>query len=340
MTDTENRNEPPSTTVSSSPRSAPRFFLFGGVLTVLIGIVVASTFLFLMSPPPDRKEALSAIIPEGASVSEIAQMFAKHGIVRSESIFRLYLTLTGRDRTVVPGLYLFDGPESGYRVANRIAGGDHGVVTKKLTFPEGMTREEFADIAMRELPLVSRNAFVASSCAEGYLFPDTYFFYETATSGEIAAELCANFTKKTAELKKEVERIGQDLSWGETIILASIVEEEAATPEDRRVVAGILLNRLKIGMPLQVDATFGYTIGKGSLELSENDLANRGDPYNTYRHKGLPPGAIANSGLDAITAVIHPARTEYLYYLSDKDGIMHYARTFEEHKTNKTKYVP
>lgn len=282
---------------------------------------------------------MSVMIPEDASVGQIAEIFGRHGIVRSPYIFRVYLVLSGKDRTIVPGLYLFDEPLSVISVARRIAGGDHGVVTRKITFPEGMTIAEFSAIAARELPLVREEEFIRTAGDEGYLFPDTYFFYETATSGDVTATLRDNFIAKTKDLRAEAAKGGSDLSWDQIVTLASIVEEESATPKDRRIVAGILLRRLDIGMPLQVDATFGYTIGKGSLQLTEKDLANKEDLYNTYRHKGLPPGAIANTGLDAIEAVIRPVKTNYLYYLSDSKGEMHYAVTFDEHKVNKEKYI-
>jgi UPF0755 protein len=120
--------------------------------------------------------------------------------------------------------------------------------------------------------------------------------------------------------------------------MASLIEEETATPEDRRIVSGILWKRLSSGMRLQVDATFAYTIGKGSLELTTEDLKSD-SPYNTYRIYGLPPTPIVNPGLDAITAALHPTSSPYVYYLSDKNGVMHYSKTFEEHKLAKAKYL-
>lgn len=292
---------------------------------------------YLISPPSSATVALSVVIPEGASVRAIATAFAEHGIVRSATLFRAYLIVSERDRSIVPGLYLFEEPVSLFAVADRIAGGDHGVATVKITFPEGMTNREFAQIAASELPLVRADDFLRHSGAEGGLFPDTYFFYETATSGEVASALRDTFAVKTATLRMEAEMNGLD--WDNVIILASIVEEEAATPEDRRIIAGILLERLRIGMALGIDATFAYTQGKGTMQITQSDLENKDDPYNTYRHKGLPPTAIANPGRDALEAILDPIKTDYLFYLSDNEGRMHYARTFEEHKKNKARYL-
>lgn len=123
----------------------------------------------------------------------------------------------------------------------------------------------------------------------------------------------------------------------DVIIMASILEGEAL-PKDRQVVAGILWKRLSIGMPLQVDATFRYINGKGTYDLTADDL-KIDSPYNTYIHKGLPPGPISNPGIDAISASLNPIPTKYLYYLTEKDGTIHYAKTFTEHIANKNKYL-
>ncbi len=120
--------------------------------------------------------------------------------------------------------------------------------------------------------------------------------------------------------------------------MASILEDEANTLEDKRIIAGILWKRLKLKMPLQVDSTLRYTTGKSSGELTKADLSAN-NPYNTYVNKGLPPTPISNPGLDSIRAAITPTNTSYLYFLSDKNGNMHYAETFEEHKQNRINYL-
>ncbi len=144
------------------------------------------------------------------------------------------------------------------------------------------------------------------------------------------------FKKRIATLTSEVEKFGKPVS--EIVILASLLEEEASTSEDRRIVSGILWKRLSMGMLLQVDATFQYINGKGSLELTLDDL-KIDSPYNTYKYKGLPPTPISNPGLDSIRAAVIPTKTNYLYYLSERDGTMHYATTFAEHLRNKARYL-
>jgi UPF0755 protein len=145
-----------------------------------------------------------------------------------------------------------------------------------------------------------------------------------------------NFDAKLAPLVADVRASGRRLS--DTVILASLVEKEARTSVNRRIVAGILLNRLRLGMPLQVDAVFGYIYGRDTYSPSFADL-KVDSPYNTYMHPGLPPGPINNPGLDALLAVLHPTETAYLYYLTDRDGVMHYAKTYATHQANQAKYL-
>ncbi|MEI7513041.1 MAG: endolytic transglycosylase MltG, partial [bacterium] len=129
-----------------------------------------------------------------------------------------------------------------------------------------------------------------------------------------------------------------DSNFNEIITMASIIEGEAMKDEDRKIIADILWRRIDIGMMLQVDTTFMYINGKASSEITKADLKIN-SPYNTYTHKGLPPTPISNPGIEAINSAMFPTANKYLYYLSDKDGVMHYAVTFAEHKKNKEKYL-
>lgn len=276
-------------------------------------------------------------IPEGASLSSISKILEQNSIIRSPLYFSILVTHLGKEKSIPSGVYLFNKPENIFTVAERFAKGDHGVETVKITLPEGLTIKEMSEILTKQLHGFDAEQFSAlAKEREGYLFPDTYFFFTTATSGEVYAALAENFKKKTQALHASTTREGKD--WAKIITMASIIEGEAVTPSDRRIISGILYARLKSGMRLGVDAPFVYIMGKGSLELTVTDLATS-SPYNTYRNPGLPPTPINNPGLDAIEAALYPSSTPYLYYLSDKEGKMHYAKTFEEHKLNKAKYL-
>ena len=144
-----------------------------------------------------------------------------------------------------------------------------------------------------------------------------------------------NFNKKVEKLNLTLL---SDNELNKIVTMASLIEKEAGNNEEMPFISGILSNRLKKNMPLQVDASFIYLLGKKSSDLTKDDL-KIDSPYNTYVNKGLPPGPINNPGMNAILASLNPAKTPYYFYLHDKDGIIHYAKTFEEHKINKRKYL-
>lgn len=207
----------------------------------------------------------------------------------------------------------------------------------RITFPEGFTTREMALEVNKTFPTLSTTTFrLAASPYEGYLFPDTYIFSALVSTTTIITTLRENFNAKIAPLKDDVARSGHSLE--EIVIMASLLEKEARTDESRRIVAGILWNRLKLGMPLQVDAVFGYIFGRDTYSPSAQDLKTE-SPYNLYLHTGLPPGPINNPGLHTLNAALHPATTTYLYYLTGSDNLMHYATTHAGHQANRAKYL-
>jgi UPF0755 protein len=179
---------------------------------------------------------------------------------------------------------------------------------------------------------------------EGYMFPDTYLIPKDASPAAVAEIMRDNFESKVGE--ELLEAAGATgLTSNEVITLASIVEREGRTDEDRPVIAGILLKRIRAGWPLQADATLQYVLGYQpdgktwwKTFLTENDK-NVASPYNTYRYTGLPPFPIANPGLASIRSVINPVESEYWFYLHDPLGAVHYAETIEGHNANITSYL-
>lgn len=317
----------------SSFRFLVRLFAVGVILLALGAVML---YQLLLPPPEFTKETLVQI-PSGYSVMQIAELLQERKVIRSSTAFTVLISFEEDDARIAAGDYLFEEPLPLWKVTSRLANGVHGIATHRVTFPEGVTVKGMSVILAQELPRFDSEAFLREAAdQEGYLFPDTYFFYSTATSGPIITALSENFTKKTAALR--ASSTAKKLVWKDVVNLASIVEKEAATAKDRRVIAGILLKRIALGMRLQVDAPFLYTLGKVSADISVDDLASD-SPYNTYRVSGLPPTPIGNPGADAIAAVIEPEMTPYLFYLSGKDGTMYYAKTFTEHKLNKAKYL-
>jgi UPF0755 protein len=243
----------------------------------------------------------------------------------------------GSERRVSEGEYYFKSPASSLEVAFRISGRQFGIDRTKVTFPEGFTAKQMSDRLGATFPDFDTTLFLTlAKESEGYLFPDTYSFFPSITPDVAVALLKRNFTNQLAPLEGSIRMSGRKQS--DIIIMASIIEKEAATPEEMPIISGILWKRLDEGKPLQVDAPFLYTLGKASSELTRKDLASN-SPYNTYRNKGLPPTPIANPGLDAIRAAITPVDSPYYFYLHGRDGVIRYAITYREHQQNIAKYL-
>lgn len=249
------------------------------------------------------------------SLSQISLMLENQNIISSKVIFQTIVIFLKGDRNIEIGDYYIDHAQSVLSVARMFAFGEHNVNPIKVTFPEGFTVEDMANTLSEKLPNLNIQTFLAlARTRAGYLFPDTYFFFPYATPSEIVSDLSLNFEKKILPLQEAINSSNKSLS--EIIILSSIIEAEAKGKEDSYIIAGILEKRLDKGMLLQVDAA----------------------PL-TYKEKGLPPYPINNPGLSSIKAVLAPVESPYFFYLHDKNGIVHYARTFAEHKKNITKYL-
>lgn len=326
----------------NSPSPYERQYRYRLWTLIFFALLLALSFIglvygLLLSPPTRFPAAKIVTIEEGESLNEVSNNFKSDGIVRSAVAFQSVAMLLGGDRNVRAGDYLFSKPLSSIEIARRVLEGRSGIPSVKVTFPEGITNKEMAGIYALAFPDKDGTAFLmAAQGREGYLFPDTYFVLKNTDEATIVEAMNQNFKKKITPLEPEIASSGKTLA--EIVVMASIIEGEAFGDADRATISGILWKRLKIGMALQADATLSYVTGKASSELTVKDLAID-SKYNTYKYRGLPPTPIGNPGLAAIEAALHPAASEYLYYLHDKDGAAHYARTFEEHKANKAKYL-
>lgn len=304
---------------------------------ILFCVVFFTFFIFFVSGPSKGSEKHNISINSGLSLMQISSLLKKNNIIRSDNLFRIIVILSGNENSIKAGPYLFDGTENVFTVAKRIIMANYGVPIKKITIVEGMRsrdilnlfRSDFLNLNITEL----EDSLLYN---EGYLFPDTYFIPLSASSDDIIKMLSDNFKRHLSEIDLDKSETSKKLN--EIIIMASIIEGEAKEDADRKIISDILFRRIKIGMPLQVDTTFMYIMNKPSSEITKADL-KIDSPYNTYLNKGLPPTPINNPGIEAINSVMFPTPNKYFYYLSDKDGTMHYAVTFEEHKKNKEKYL-
>lgn len=317
------------------PVNRSRRLFFGGFILLCVLCVCAALWLGrLNAPTTDFPIDTDIVIADGLTLHEITILLEEQHVVHSS--FMLYLALREASHApmVQAGSYRFPEILSTRAVARALLSGDYQSPLVRVTFPEGFIAEELRSYyphtytpAPKPLSLID---------FEGYLFPDTYHITGDMPEEELVALMRATFKEKIAPYADTIAASG--FSEEEVIILASIIEREAKDAESKRIVSGILQNRLKIGMALQVDATLDYILGKTSAELTADDL-KLDSPFNTYTHRGLPPAPIANPGIEAIEAVLYPEDTDNLYYLTGDDGTFHYAKTFEEHKRNKLKYL-
>lgn len=299
-------------------------------------LVSISFYIFFRTPPKDFPLNTVITIEEGESLQNITNNLYADKVIKFPIIFRSAVIIMGGERNVIAGDYLLDKKEGPVDLAYRLIKGQFHLDILRITIPEGWSVYEIGDHLEKSLKNFDKDTFVElAEGFEGYLFPDTYFIADTARPKTVINLMRSNF-------EEQIKSIGglatSTKSLHEIITMASILEGEANTTESRKVVSGILWKRITAGMRLQVDATFKYINGKGSFQLTYDDL-KIDNPYNTYVYKGLPPGPISNPGLDAINAALYPKTTRYLYFLTGKDGKMYYARTFEEHKRNKALYL-
>ncbi len=271
-------------------------------------------------------------IPAGATLGGIARQLVEAGVVPDDVTFRMAARLEGATRRLQAGEYWFTSAATPREVVRRIAAGD--VYTRRVTFPEGLTIAQLADVFERE-GLGPRADFVeeAGNAAliaevdpeaedlEGYLFPDTYPFRRRTTAAEVVRAMVAGFERAFDEDLRAAAR-AQGMTVREVATLASLIEKETAAPDERVLVSAVYRNRLRIGMPLQCDPTVIYALmraGRWDGNIRRQDL-QFDSPYNTYRHAGLPPGPIAGFGRAALVAALNPADVKYLYFVSRNDG--------------------
>lgn len=309
------------------------------ITSVLVSIFICGVlFVAMGSMPPGNFPTNTVIsIQKNSSLSKVAATLSDGHVIRSMFIYKVFVVMLGGQRNVMIGDYLFDTPQSSLRIAYRTVRGIQGVNKVKITIPEGSSAKDITDILVKNFPKFNAEEFLKlANENEGYLFPETYYFYESVTPERVIEEMRSRFDQKIATLKDKID--ASSISLKDLIVMSSIVEREASNNKDRKIVAGILWKRIKEKMPLQVDATFYYLLKKTSAELTMTDLKMK-SPYNTYTNLGLPPGPIANPGLEAIEDTLDYTETKYWYYLAGKDGVTHYASTLEEHVANKRKYL-
>ncbi len=319
------------------------------VLLLLVGSIFLWSAIYLPLSPGSSK-IVDFTLEKGQGAKQISIALKEQGIVKYGSIFRFYALMIGKAEKLQAGSYEVSSAMSIAQIVSKFLSGD--VITEKLTIVEGWDLRDISKYFVEQgiskdgelLTLAKKDySFGLDSLKdkpkdadlEGYLFPDTYEFIPGTSTEDILKKILSTFDDKfTPELRAEIAR--QNKSIFEIVTMASLIEKEVKSPEDKKMVSGILWKRIDIGMPLQVDATVVYVINKQpSLEDLQID-----SPYNTYRFYGLPKGPISSPGLDSIIAAIYPTESNYLFYLSAaEDGRTIFSKTFAEHAAAIRKYL-
>lgn len=310
-----------------------KLLLLLGLAILLCGFAVRAWIL----PPTDFPLQRTIEVQEGDNLSIVAYRLQQAHIVKSAEAFKLLVLALGSQQHISVGSYYFEAPLTSIEVALKFTGKSFGILQHKVTFPEGFTNDQIAARMTVQFPGFDSKTFLTLAKDEqGYLFPDTYGFDPNVAPQSVIDTLKRNYTEKVSPLEADFARSPRSAT--DIIIMASILEKEAANAQEMPTIAGILWKRIDRGIALQVDAPLALMLGKTSAQLTARDLASM-SAYNTYTHLGLPPAPIDNPGLDAITAALRPAASPYLYYLHDPQGNVHYASTFDEHKANKERYL-
>jgi UPF0755 protein len=314
-----------------------RKFSFLIVLLVLVIGGFAAWWINGITPADlSNHNTQSFEVTQGEGIRQIANELKAQGLIKDPIIFFLLIKQKGVGEKIQAGEFQLSPSMSAGKIADVLQLATDDI---RVTIPEGKRAEEIAAIFKDHLPDYQPSWDQQLIAQNGYLFPDTYSFHKGSDINTIISTMEDNFLKKYAAIPT-----GQitNFTKAQIVTIASIVEREAKFPQDRPLVASVIINRLKIGMPLQVDATVQYAIGNPSnwwptLTDSGNNIAPS-SPYNSYTNTGLPPTPISNPGIEALKAVVDAPQTNYLYYVSDKSGVNHYEVTGEEHVADIQKY--
>lgn len=283
------------------------------------------------------KKSVVFVVQEGSGLKEISSNLETAGLIKNRIVFFLYTRFGKFEGKIQAGDFRLSPAMGAPEIAQNLT---HGTLDIWVTIPEGKRGTEIAEILKEKLPTYDSSWPLTLSQKEGYLFPDTYLIPKDASIDTIITIMKNNFEQKYQTLDISKTKLTKD----QIVTLASLVEREAKYAQDRPLVASVLLNRFEIGMKLDIDATVQYALGYSTDEknwwrknIAFEDL-KISSPYNTYRNAELPPTPIANPGIEALRAVVNPADTNYMYYISDSAGRLHFAKTLSEHNANIKKF--
>lgn len=325
-------------------RSYPGSIVIG--LLLVAGILAAVYFIFTSATGGDQERAGSPVavtVVKGDTLQGVAEKLKEAGIITSASLFELEARVSDQSTRLKPGKYRFrPGTDAEKILATMTAGGSIPVF--EVTVPEGLTRGQTAETVADQSKISEENFAAATrsteygyaflenpriKTTEGFLFPKKYEFEQGTTASQVVNRMLEQYLLETQslDLKAASGRLG--LTEYEILTVASLIEREAANPDERRVIASVIYNRLQRDMPLQIDATIQYARGEPKEDLSLADLKIE-SPYNTYENTGLPPGPICSPGRDSLEAAMDPAETGHLYYVLKAGGAHFFTDDYDE----------
>lgn len=332
-------------------QAASKRTYYGMVRFVLVMLIVGSISLALammisIKPASEDPGALKIVvqIPQGMSAQQIAVLLGDQGLVSSPVLFRFVVTVLGAEQNLQAGSYLLDAHMNLLEIIEHLRTGN--VATEQVVIPEGFELKQIAaELEQKGLACAERFLELAGDVRlvygedppfdfpipslEGYLYPDTYYFSYGQAEEDLIGQMVNRFIQIVdGEIRELLEE--SEFSLHELLTLASIVEREIMVDWERPIVASVYLNRLAINMRLQADPTVRYVTAENRPQVLYRDL-DIDSPYNTYLNYGLPPGPIASPGLHSLLAVLDPAETDYLFFVSKRDGTHQFSKTYQEH---------
>lgn len=328
-----------------------RYYL---ILSLIVILLMSVYILMSLSPVASKGKGREVVvtIPVRASAHQVGDILKQNKLVRNRLVFTLYARYTGMDSRIRAGEYSLNNSLSTPELLRELVEGH--LAEQSFTVPEGYTTAQIADllaargladrqkflkaVSEREFPYAFTQGLPkGEKRLEGYLFPDTYQADSGSTEISIIDMMLSRFQREMEELDYEALAENNGVTLHQALTIASMVEREALADEERPLIAGVIYNRLKMGMPLQLCATVQYALGATKPKLYYEDL-EIDSPYNTYKIYGLPPGPISMPGRKSLLAAVQPSSTEYLYYVAKADGTHAFATTLAEHEANKERY--
>jgi UPF0755 protein len=334
--------------LSNAGPAVPGVLLVLGVLGAIFVIYSAATGGENMPPPG---ESARVRIVKGDTLSDVAAKLEEAGIIENAFVFELQARYEGYSTEIKTGRYTFQSGQDSGKILHRLTVGQPAP-TITVTIPEGLTIEETAgtvaadsSVPAPEFEKAARRtdygyAFLDNpgvKTTEGYLFPAKYDFEKDVTARQIVDRLLEQYLLETQDLDFAEAKKRLDLTENQVVTVASLIEKEAANPEEKPLIASVIYNRMRKDTPLQIDATIQYALKRPKENLSLADL-KIGSPYNTYENKGLPPGPICSPGRESLLAALNPANANYLYYVLEASGEKHYfTRSYDDFLRAKAK---